>query len=122
MINEKTIPSMKKGVMIINTARGGLINTLEAINGIKTGQIGYLGLDVYEKEKGLFFYDHSGDLLSDDTFSRLLTFPNVLVTGHQAFLTENALTNIAEATIYNLKCFEEGSVSKYSLHSKKIVI
>jgi len=122
MINEKTISLMKKGVMIINTARGGLINTQDAINGIKNGQIGYLGLDVYEKEKGLFFYDHSQDLLQDDIFSRLLTLPNVLITGHQAFLTENALTNIADATIYNLSSFEQGFTSKYVLHSKKILV
>jgi len=106
LIRKDTIRLMKKGVMIINTGRGGLVNTFDAIEGIKSGHIGYLGLDVYEKEKGLFFYDHSEGIPTDDIFARLLTFKNVLITGHQAFLTENALMNIADTTIYNLDCWE----------------
>ncbi len=102
LINKDSIAKMKNGVMIINTARGGVLNTIDAIEGIKSGKIGALGLDVYEKEKGLFFYDHSNELLTDDIFARLLTFPNVVITGHQAFLTQNALNNIFETTILNL--------------------
>jgi D-lactate dehydrogenase len=118
MINSERIKLMKKGVMIINTGRGGLLNTADAIEGLKSGQIGYLGLDVYEKEKGLFFYDHSTDIPQDDVFARLLTFKNVLVTGHQAFLTENALKNIADTTIYNLDCWEKGEGSDHELIKK----
>jgi D-lactate dehydrogenase len=119
MIRKETIALMKKGVMIVNTGRGGLINTADAIAGLKEGTIGYLGLDVYEKEKGLFFYDHSKDILLDDLFARLLTFKNVLITGHQAFLTENALKNIADTTIYNLNCFKKGERSEHELTHKK---
>lgn len=115
LINKNTLALMKKGVMIVNTSRGALLNTSDAIDALKEGKIGYLGLDVYEKEKGLFFYDHSNEMMKDDLLSRLLTFKNVLVTGHQAFLTENALKNIADATIYNLDCWNTGSASKYEL-------
>jgi len=98
---------MKPGVMLINTSRGALVNTKEVIGGLKTGKIGYLGLDVYEEESKLFFEDHSEDILQDDVISRLLSFKNVLITSHQAFLTDTALKNIAETTIYNLDCFEK---------------
>jgi D-lactate dehydrogenase len=107
MINQESINKMKQGVMLINTSRGALINTKDVISGLKTGQIGYLGLDVYEEESGLFFEDHSDDILQDDIISRLLTFKNVLITSHQAFLTDTALRNIAETTVYNLDCFEK---------------
>lgn len=117
MINKDTLGLMKNGVMLVNTGRGGLIQTRDAIDALKTGKIGYLGLDVYENEKGLFFKDHSNDLLLDDTFARLLTFKNVLVTGHQAFLTQNALENIADTTLYNLNCFAQGIPSKHQLTS-----
>jgi len=115
LINKSTLSQMKTGVMIVNTSRGALLNTSDAIDALKEGKIGYLGLDVYEKEKGLFFYDHSNEVMKDDLLSRLLTFKNVLVTGHQAFLTANALKNIADATIYNLDCWHKGEVSKYEL-------
>jgi D-lactate dehydrogenase len=118
MINKDSIKLMKKGVMIINTGRGGLLNTIDAIDALKSNQIGYLGLDVYEKEKGMFFYDHSTDIPQDDLFARLLTFKNVLITGHQAFLTENALKNIADTTIYNLDCFAKGINSNNELTKK----
>lgn len=107
IINKVSIAKMKKGVMIINTSRGALINTKDIIQGLKNGQIGYLGLDVYEEESGLFFEDHSEDILQDDVISRLLTFKNVLITSHQAFLTDTALQNIAVTTVYNLDCFEK---------------
>ncbi len=109
IINKNCIDKMKPGVMLINTSRGGLINTEDVIIGLKTGRIGYLGIDVYEEEAGLFFEDHSDDILQDDIISRLMTFNNVLITSHQAFLTNTALENIAATTVYNLECFEKNS-------------
>jgi D-lactate dehydrogenase len=115
MIDEASISKMKRSVMLINTSRGALINTKAVIAALKAGQIGYLGLDVYEEESGLFFEDHSEDILQDDMISRLLTFQNVLITSHQAFLTDTALRNIAETTSYNLDCFEQQIQSKYEI-------
>ena len=111
LIDAKHIALMKTGVMLINTSRGGLVDTKAVIQGLKTKKIGYLGLDVYEEEEGLFFEDHSDDILQDDVIARLMTFNNVLITSHQAFLTETALTNIAETTIYNLDCFDKAVLS-----------
>lgn len=111
LISDKLISRMKRGVMLINTSRGGLVDTRAVIEGLKSGQIGYLGLDVYEEEDGLFFEDHSDDIVQDDMIARLLTFNNVLITSHQAFLTDTALKNIADTTIYNLDCFEAGNAS-----------
>lgn len=108
LIDAAAIRQMKPGVMLINTCRGAVINTKDVIAGLKSGQIGYLGLDVYEEEAGLFFEDHSGDVLQDDTIARLLSFRNVLITSHQAFLTDTALQNIAETTIQNLDCLQNG--------------
>ncbi len=115
LVSKESIQKMKPGVMLINTSRGALVNTKDVIAGLKTGQIGYLGLDVYEEEAGLFFEDHSEDILLDDIISRLLTFRNVLITSHQAFLTQTALQNIADATIYNLDCFGKDIVCKNEL-------
>ena len=115
IINKERIDKMKKGVMLINTGRGGLVNSKDVINGLKAGQIGYLGLDVYEEEKGLFFEDHSQDILQDDVIARLMSFQNVLITSHQAFLTDTALQNIAETTIHNLNCFEKNAICKNEL-------
>ena len=98
---------MRKGVMLINTSRGGVINTIDMIEALESGHIGYAGLDVYEKEKGLFFYNHSGECGKDPLLNKLLEFENVIVTGHQAFLTETALKNIADTSLYNLDCFEK---------------
>ncbi len=106
LINDKSIQMMKKGVMIINTSRGGLIDTKAVIHGLKSGKIGSLGLDVYEEEEMFFFEDCSNDVMQDDVFARLLTFANVLVTGHQAFFTTGALTNIATTTLQNISDFE----------------
>ena len=106
LVNKKRIDQMKRGVMLVNTSRGGLVNTKDVIAGLKSGQIGYLGLDVYEEERGLFFEDHSSELLLDDVIARLMTFQNVLITSHQAFLTDTALQNIADITIQNLDDFE----------------
>ena len=108
LINEAQIAKMKKGVMLINTGRGGLVNTQDVINGLKSQQIGYYGMDVYEEEEGLFFEDHSEDILQDDMIARLMTLRNVMITSHQAFLTDTALANIAQTTIENLNCLEQG--------------
>lgn len=107
LIDREHISLMKPGVMLINTSRGRLVDTKAVIEGLKTKKINYFGIDVYEEEEGLFFEDHSEDILQDDVIARLMTFNNVLITSHQAFLTETALTNIAETTIYNLDCFEK---------------
>ncbi len=115
LINEETIELMKDGVMLINTSRGGLVDTQKVISGLKSGKIGYLGLDVYEEEEGLFFHDHSEDILQDDMIARLLSFPNVLVTSHQAFLTETALRNIAETTFENIAAWSEGKKAKQQI-------
>jgi|SRR4030095_11162932 len=107
LINRNSIERMKPGVMLINTSRGALVNTRDVIAALKSGHIGYFGIDVYEEEEGLFFEDHSEDILQDDVITRLMTFKNVLITSHQAFLTQTALQNIAETTIFNLDCFEK---------------
>lgn len=107
LINANTIAHLKDGVFIVNTSRGGLLDTQAVIDGLKSGKIGYLAIDVYEIEGDLFFQDLSNEVVQDDTFSRLQTFPNVLVTGHQAFLTDRALRNIAETTLQNLTQLEE---------------
>jgi len=108
IINEGAIAQMKKGVMIINTSRGPLIDTEAVIWGIKSGIIGYLGIDVYEQEDQFFFEDWSEEIIQDDTFQLLQSFPNVIITGHQAFFTKNALTAIAETTVGNIADFEAG--------------
>lgn len=108
LINDESIARMKRGVMIINTSRGALIDTKAVIRGLKSGKIGSLGLDVYEEEADLFFEDLSDRVIQDDVFSRMLTFPNVLVTGHQAFFTEEALRAIARETLANVTAFEQG--------------
>lgn len=103
LINHEALNLMPPGVMLINTSRGALIDTPAVIQHLKTGHLGYLGLDVYEEEAHLFFNDESEHILQDDVFARLLTFPNVLITGHQAFLTQEALHNIGETTLENAK-------------------
>lgn len=108
IINENSIAKMKDGVIIINTSRGKLIDTKALINGLKTGKIGGAGLDVYEEESEYFFEDYSSQILPDDILARLLTFPNVVITSHQAFFTKEALTNIAETTLQNIKDFYDG--------------
>lgn len=107
IINAASLRNMKPGAMLINTSRGGLLDTSAVLDALKSGQLGYLGIDVYEKEAELFFEDRSGAILQDDVFARLLTFPNVVVTGHQAFFTREALLNIAEITVKNITDFEE---------------
>lgn len=108
LIDARAIDRMKPGVMLVNTSRGGLIDTGAAIDGLKSERIGALGLDVYEEEAGLFFEDLSGRVIQDDVLMRLLTFPNVLVTAHQGFFTREALVDIAETTLANVTAFERG--------------
>ena len=108
LVNAATLSVVKPGVTIVNTSRGGLIDTEAAIDALKDGRLGYLGLDVYEEEHAVgFFEDQSASIIQDDTFARLLTFPNVLITAHQAFFTAEALQNISDTTIANLTAFEE---------------
>ena len=106
IINQETIQHLKDGVFIVNTSRGALLDTQAVIEGLKSGKIGYLAIDVYEVESDLFFRDLSNEIITDDVFARLQTFPNVLITGHQAFLTDTALRNIAETTLDNITQFE----------------
>jgi D-lactate dehydrogenase len=109
LLDDAAFARMKPGVMVINTSRGALIDTRAAIRALKAERIGYLGLDVYEEEAELFFEDQSQHVIQDDVFARLLTFPNVLVTGHQGFFTAEALRGIAETTMANLTAFERGA-------------
>jgi D-lactate dehydrogenase len=108
LINAASLSQMKDGVMLINTSRGALIQTKDLIDALKSDKIGFAGLDVYEEEDGYFFEDRSGEVLTDDVLARLFTFPNVLVTAHQAFFTKEALSNIAETTLANLDAFFRG--------------
>lgn len=110
IVNQSALDIMKHGVMLINTGRGALLDTSAVIKGLKSKKIGYLGLDVYEQESELFFQDLSCEIIQDDVFERLLTFPNVLITAHQGFFTSNALENIAETTLSNIKQFSDGAV------------
>ncbi len=104
-INEASIANMKTGVMIINTSRGKLVDTNALTEGLKSRKIGFVGLDVYEEEADLFFEDLSNEIIDDEVFMRLITFPNVLITSHQAFLTVEALTNIADTTLNNVEAY-----------------
>jgi len=108
MLNAASFALMKKGVMVINTGRGSLIDSKELIKNLKNGKIGFAGLDVYEEESQYFFENHEQEILSDDVLARLMTFPNVILTSHQAFLTDQALTNIALTTLQSLKQFKMG--------------
>lgn len=109
LLNWDAFARMKDGVMIINTSRGALIHTLDVIEALKRGRIGALGLDVYEEEEGLFFRDNSDSIIADDLFRQLASFPNVLFTGHQAFLTSEALNSIANTTLSNLQNLIDGN-------------
>jgi D-lactate dehydrogenase len=130
LINKTTIDMMKQGVMIINTSRGKVINTTDALEALSSGKIGYLGLDVYENEKGIFFNDLSAAPPADPLLKQLLSLPNVLITPHQAFLTKEALEDIAKATIQNIDCFMNGienpneltAIPKVKLKSPQTII
>lgn len=112
LIDANTIAQMKPGMMVINTSRGKLIDAKAAIEGIKSGQIGYLGLDVYEQEDTLFFRDLSGTIIKDDTIQLLQSFPNVLITSHQGFFTHEAISQIAGTTVASITDFEKGNPLK----------
>jgi D-lactate dehydrogenase len=116
LICRATLELMKPGAILINVSRGALIDTTALIEALKSGKLGGVALDVYEEEEGIFFEDLSGQVLQDDELARLLTFPNVLITAHQAFLTREALSDIARTTVANLRAlagatsFVDGSV------------
>ncbi len=116
LVDAQAVDRMKPGVMLVNTGRGALIDTLAVIAGLKSGRIGSLALDVYEEEEGLFFQDFSSQVIQDDVFARLLTFPNVLITGHQGFFTQEALNAIARTTLENVTAFERGTRSGRELY------
>jgi len=120
LIDARALARMRDGVMLINTSRGQLVDTAAVIEGLKSGRIGYLGLDVYEEEEGLFFQDLSARVIQDDVFSRLLTFPNVLVTGHQGFFTHEAVVDIAETTLANVSAFASGEGTLHRVTASKI--
>jgi D-lactate dehydrogenase len=111
LINADTLKSFKPGAMLINTSRGGLIDTKAAIEALKSGQLGCLGIDVYEQEENLFFEDRSTTMIQDDAFQLLQSFSNVVITAHQGFFTRNALEAIAQTTLQNLTDFEQGNIS-----------
>jgi len=115
MFNAETFATMKKGAMLINTSRGGLVDTAAAIKVLKSRQLGGLAIDVYEQESNLFFRDLSDDIIDDDVFERLMTFHNVIVSGHQGFFTQEALNEIAEVTLSNLNCLATGTTCQNAL-------
>lgn len=121
LINENSLNKMKDGIMLINTSRGAVIDTHATINALKSGKIGYLGLDVYEQEGDLFFRNLSDQVIQDDVFERLLTFPNVLVTGHQGFFTKEAMQNIATTTLDNISLCTSGCPTN-NLVTKKLFL
>jgi D-lactate dehydrogenase len=110
LLNEKTIAQLKPGCFILNTSRGALIETQALVEALKSGHVGGAALDVYEEETGVFFHDLSGQVLQDDVLARLISLPNVLITSHQAFLTGEALRNIAETTLSSISAFASGTV------------
>lgn len=121
LIGASSIARMKRGVVIVNTGRGQLIDTRALIEGLKTGQVGAAGLDVYEEEEGLFFRDLSDLVLQDDVLARLLMFPNVLVTAHQGFLTREALSNIAFTTLSSVSAFENGEPLQNEVRAEDVL-
>jgi D-lactate dehydrogenase len=121
LIDEKAIKQMRPGVMLINISRGAVIDTRAIIRGLKSGVIGSLGLDVYEEEENLFFRDLSSTVIHDDVFARLLTFPNVVITGHQAFFTDEALTEIAKTTIANISAYEHTGSAVHPVSVERLV-
>jgi len=117
MINAETLSLMQNGVTLINTSRGALIDTKAVIKALKSRKIGFLGIDVYEQEEHIFFKNLSEEILDDEMISRLMTFPNVLISGHQAFLTREALDQIAKTTLENISAFEKGEFLRNEVKS-----
>jgi D-lactate dehydrogenase len=120
LIDERAFGLMRQGAMLLNTSRGAVIDANAAIAALKSGRLGSLGIDVYEEEADLFFRDLSGVVIQDDVFARLTTFPNVVITGHQAFFTEEALTAIAETTLDNLEVFAETGAPKHPVGVERL--
>jgi len=121
LINAEAVAQMKPGVMLVNTSRGAVMDSRALVDGLKSGKIGLLGLDVYEEEENLFFRNLSDRIIDDDVFMRLTTFPNVLITGHQGFFTKEALRNIAQTTLENISAFESGQGTLHRVTSGKVV-
>ena len=121
LIGDVEVQRMKPGTTLINTSRGAVLDTRAVIRGLKSGRIGALGLDVYEEEEHLFFEDFSGQIIQDDVFARLMTFPNVLITGHQGFFTREALETIADVTFRNVAEFEASGACIHSVTCEKLV-
>lgn len=121
LVDAPALESMKAGVMLINTSRGALVDTRALIDALKRGHIGAAGLDVYEEEEGIFFRDLSDQVLQDDVLARLLTFPNVLVTSHQAFLTKEALASIASITLASIRAFERGEALVHEVTPQQVL-
>jgi D-lactate dehydrogenase len=121
MVDADALARMKRGVVLVNTGRGALIDSRALLGALKAGHIGAAGLDVYEEEEGIFFQDLSGQVLQDDVLARLLTFPNVLVTSHQAFLTHEALANIAETTLESVRAFERGEALVNEVRAQQVI-
>ena len=119
LMDGATLARMKPGALLVNTSRGAVVDTKAVIAALKTDHLGGLAIDVYEEEEGLFFEDRSSQLIADDQFARLLTFPNVLITGHQGFFTREALTNIAETTIANIGAFERDLVPLHPVAAER---
>ncbi|MBC7385136.1 MAG: 2-hydroxyacid dehydrogenase [Cryobacterium sp.] len=117
LIHSESFAQMKKGVYLVNTSRGGLVDTKELISALKSGQVGAAALDVYEEEEGIFYHDLSVGMLKDDVLARLLTFPNVLMTSHQAFFTREAVSNIALTTLLNVSEFESGKTLSHQVRA-----
>tara|TARA_R110002072_G_scaffold303140_1_gene495619 strand:- start:115877 stop:116890 length:1014 start_codon:yes stop_codon:yes gene_type:complete len=120
LIDSESIGQMKQGVVLLNTSRGGIVDTDAVIAALKTGHVGGLAIDVYEEEADLFFEDLSSQVIHDDVFARLLTFPNVLVTGHQAFFTKEAMEQIAATTLSNIAEIESGAACQNTVHAAKV--
>lgn len=120
IIDENAVSKMKDGVIIVNTSRGALINAEDLLNGLKSMKIGGACLDVYEEESEIFFEDFSGEIIQDDILARLLSLPNVIITSHQAFLTEEALSNIAKTTLGNIKEYFSGAEPANQIHPEAV--
>jgi D-lactate dehydrogenase len=121
MVDAKALATMRRGIMIINTGRGALIDSRALIAALKRGHVGAAGLDVYEEEEGVFFRDLSAEVLQDDVLARMLTFPNVIVTSHQAFLTREALANIAGTTLGSISAFERGEPLVHEIRAEHVL-
>jgi D-lactate dehydrogenase len=121
LIDAAALSQMKRGVMLINRGRGALLDSRALIDALKRGHVGAAGLDVYEEEEGIFFRNLSDQVLQDDVLARLLTFPNVLITSHQAFLTREALANIADTTLGNVRAFERGEYLSNQVRAEQVL-